>query len=276
MKIFESFVDLINDKSFIKNNIAFIPTMGHLHAGHMSLIKNAENFSKNILVSIYVNEAQFNDPRDFENYPRTLEEDIQKLRDTKCKFLITPKEYEIKNISKAFDPSLEPKKITEILCGKYRPGHFLNVMDIVHRFFQILNPKYAFFGKKDMQQLMVIKELVKLKNYPIEIIPCETIRDANGLAMSSRNTLLSPDERMESSILFESLSKSKQLFGLKKNENEIIDIIKNDFESSRLDLEYFEILNLPSITSPKGAELYAFISAHCGKIRLIDNMLIGR
>ena len=94
--------------------------------------------------------------------------------------------------------------------------------------------------------------------------------------MSSRNTLLSPDERMESSILFESLSKSKQLFGLKKNENEIIDIIKNDFESSRLDLEYFEILNLPSITSPNGAELYAFISAHCGKIRLIDNMLIGR
>ena len=110
MKIFESFVDLINDKSFIKNNIAFIPTMGHLHAGHMSLIKNAENFSKNILVSIYVNEAQFNDPRDFENYPRTLEEDIQMLRGTNCKFLITPKEYEIKNISKAFDPSLEPKK----------------------------------------------------------------------------------------------------------------------------------------------------------------------
>ena len=92
MKIFESFVDLINDKSFIKNNIAFIPTMGHLHAGHMSLIKNAENFSKNILVSIYVNEAQFNDPRDFENYPRTLEEDIQKIRCTNCKFLITPKE----------------------------------------------------------------------------------------------------------------------------------------------------------------------------------------
>ena len=147
MEIFHSFSEMFSSKHYIQNEIVFVPTMGNIHDGHISLVKEGKKYSSNILLSIYLNEEQFNDRRDFENYPRTKEEDLQKLEDTGVKYVILPEKQEIYNLSSPFNKNLEPKFLTKVLCGKNRPGHFTAVMDIVGRFFQIVEPTYAIFGE---------------------------------------------------------------------------------------------------------------------------------
>ena len=273
MEIFHSFSTMFSSNNYVQDEIVFVPTMGNIHDGHISLVKKGKEYSSNILLSIYLNEEQFNDRKDFENYPRTKEEDLQKLEDTGVKYVVLPEKQEIYNLSSPFNKDLEPNLLTKILCGKNRPGHFVAVMDIVGRFFQIIEPTYAIFGEKDYQQLLVIKELVKLCGYNPNIIHSEPIRDHNGLVLSSRNSNLSDDEKIQAKKVYESLLHAKDLYSKKKDLTVIIKEIFAFFSScNNIDLEYFDILNANTLRDRVGNDLIALLAVRIGEVRLIDNI----
>jgi pantoate--beta-alanine ligase len=255
--------------------IGFVPTMGALHEGHLSLIKCAKEKSDIVVVSIFVNPTQFNNSEDLENYPIALKDDIKLLEDEQCDILFCPETSEMYpegNITKKYplnglDKSLE---------GEKRPGHFDGVCTIVHHLFDVLKPNKAFFGEKDFQQLAIIKQLVKILALEIDIVDCPTVRDADGLAKSSRNKLLSASERKKASLIYEILKKAKSLFP----EKEIVDIkcmVENEINGCKeMTLDYVEIVN-PENLKPleKGNTLkkaHILIAAYLGNVRLIDNL----
>ena len=271
MKIFKSVEKFINSQLQVQS---FIPTMGNLHEGHLSLIKEAKKNAGNICVSLYVNENQFTNKKDFDLYPITLEEDIKNLEKIGINYLLMPEKKDIENFSKPFDIKLEPKEITDDLCGKYRPGHFLAVIDIVHRFFQIIKPKNIFLGRKDYQQIIAIRELIKIYNYNIDIIPYDTVRNKDGLALSSRNNLLSKEEMKIANEIYRALLLSKKLHNNDVSLNEIVSTINEVFAKSEIKLEYFAIRDLKTLQHRNDNDLIALIAVYLGDIRLIDNIII--
>ena len=271
MKIFKSVEKFISSKLQVQS---FVPTMGNLHQGHLSLITEAKKKSGNICVSLYVNENQFTNKKDFDLYPITLDSDIKNLKKIGIDYLLIPEKKDIENFSRPFDVKLEPKEITEDLCGKYRPGHFLAVIDIVHRFFQIVKPKNILLGRKDYQQIIAISELIKIYNYNIDIISSDTVRNKNGLALSSRNNLLSKEEMKTANEIYSSLLLSKQLYNNNVSLNEIIAKIYKVFEKSEIKLEYFSIRDLKTLQHRNDSDLIALIAVYLGDIRLIDNIII--
>ena len=271
MKIFKSVEKFISSKLQVQS---FVPTMGNLHQGHLSLITEAKKKSGNICVSLYVNENQFTNKKDFDLYPITLDSDIKNLKKIGIDYLLIPEKKDIENFSRPFDVKLEPKEITEDLCGKYRPGHFLAVIDIVHRFFQIVKPKNILLGRKDYQQIIAISELIKIYNYNIDIISSDTVRNKNGLALSSRNNLLSKEEMKTANEIYRSLLLSKQLYDNNVSLNEIIAKIYKVFEKSEIKLEYFSIRDLKTLQHRNDSDLIALIAVYLGDIRLIDNIII--
>ena len=271
MKIFKSVEEFISSKLQVQS---FVPTMGNLHQGHLSLITEAKKKSGNICVSLYVNENQFTNKKDFDLYPITLDSDIKNLKKIGIDYLLIPEKKDIENFSRPFDVKLEPKEITEDLCGKYRPGHFLAVIDIVHRFFQIVKPKNILLGRKDYQQIIAISELIKIYNYNIDIISSDTVRNKNGLALSSRNNLLSKEEMKTANEIYSSLLLSKQLYNNNVPLNEIIAKIYKVFEKSEIKLEYFSIRDLKTLQHRNDSDLIALIAVYLGDIRLIDNIII--
>ena len=271
MKIFKSVEKFISSKLQVQS---FVPTMGNLHQGHLSLITEAKKKSGNICVSLYVNENQFTNKKDFDLYPITLDSDIKNLKKIGIDYLLIPEKKDIENFSRPFDVKLEPKEITEDLCGKYRPGHFLAVIDIVHRFFQIVKPKNILLGRKDYQQIIAISKLIKIYNYNIDIISSDTVRNKNGLALSSRNNLLSKEEMKTANEIYRSLLLSKQLYNNNVPLNEIIAKIYKVFEKSEIKLEYFSIRDLKTLQHRNDSDLIALIAVYLGDIRLIDNIII--
>ena len=271
MKIFYSIEDFLQSRLHIKS---FIPTMGNLHEGHLSLVRKAKDLSSNTCVSIYVNKAQFDKEDDFKSYPKTLEDDIKKLQNLNVNFLLIPEKPEIEKFSKPLIIKNEPTHLTKDLCGKYRKGHFLAVMDIVHRFFQIIRPENVIFGMKDYQQLMVIKELIKSQNYEINLIESETIRNNEGLALSSRNKNLSTEQLQYASEIFKSLKYSKQLIKQGCEIDEINTKIYQYFEKFPIEVEYFSIRDLKTLQQLYDSDLIALIAVYIGKVRLIDNIII--
>ena len=271
MKIFKSVEKFISSKLQVQS---FVPTMGNLHQGHLSLITEAKKKSGNICVSLYVNENQFTNKKDFDLYPITLDSDIKNLKKIGIDYLLIPEKKDIENFSRPFDVKLEPKEITEDLCGKYRPGHFLAVIDIVHRFFQIVKPKNILLGRKDYQQIIAISELIKIYNYNIDIISSDTVRNKNGLALSSRNNLLSKEEMKTANEIYRSLLLSKQLYNNNVPLNEIIAKIYKVFEKSEIKLEYFSIRDLKTLQHRNDSDLIALIAVYLGDIRLIDKIII--
>ena len=271
MKIFYSIEDFLQSRPHIKS---FIPTMGNLHEGHLSLVRKAKDLSSNTCVSIYVNKAQFDKEDDFKSYPKTLEDDIKKLHNLNVSFLLIPEKPEIEKFSKPLVIKNEPTHLTKDLCGKYRKGHFLAVMDIVHRFFQIVRPENVIFGMKDYQQLMVIEELIKSQNYEINLIESETIRNNEGLALSSRNKNLSTEQLQYASEIFKSLKYSKQLIKQGCKIDEINTKIYQYFEKFPIEVEYFSIRDLKTLQQLYDSDLIALIAVYIGKVRLIDNIII--
>ena len=255
--------------------IGFVPTMGALHEGHLSLIKCAKEKSDIVVVSIFVNPTQFNNSEDLENYPITLKDDIKLLEDEQCDILFCPETSEMYpegNITKKYplnglDKSLE---------GEKRPGHFDGVCTIVHHLFDVVKPNKAFFGEKDFQQLAIIKQLVKILALEIDIVDCPTVRDADGLAKSSRNKLLSASERKKASLIYETLKKAKSLFP----EKEIVDIkciVGNEINGCKeMTLEYVEIVNPENLKPLENGntikKAHILIAAYLGNVRLIDNL----
>tara|TARA_B100000900_G_scaffold338490_1_gene300706 strand:+ start:195 stop:1043 length:849 start_codon:yes stop_codon:yes gene_type:complete len=255
--------------------IGFVPTMGALHEGHLSLIKCAKEKSDFVVVSIFVNPTQFNNSEDLENYPITLHEDIKLLEDEQCDILFCPEISEIYpkgNITKKYPLN----GLDKTLEGEKRPGHFDGVCTVVHHLFDIVTPDKALFGEKDFQQLAIIKHLVKKLALEIDIVSCPTVRDSDGLAKSSRNKLLSASEREKASLIYESMKKAKCLFP----EKEILDIkrmVKNEIDRCKeMTLDYVEIVNpenlkpLEKINALEKAHI--LIAAYLGNVRLIDNM----
>lgn len=253
--------------------IGFVPTMGALHDGHISLVSQAEASVDVVVVSIFVNPTQFNNAEDLEKYPRTLDADLEKLSVTNCKFVFAP------NVDEIYPSDYEEKNVDispldEVMEGKHRPGHFSGVVNVVSRFFEIVQPDLAFFGRKDFQQVAIIRRMTDLLEYPVQIVCCETKREDSGLAMSSRNTRLSEKEKEDAVILYETLK-----FGLQLADNytpdETLDYMMSHFEGCGLELEYLEIVD-PDWLLPlqdywvPGAT--ACIVAYCGDVRLIDNM----
>lgn len=253
--------------------IGFVPTMGALHYGHISLVKSATSQCDITIVSVFVNPTQFNNPEDLVNYPRTLEADIELLSEIDCDLVFAPSVEEMYP-ENSLPIQLDLGKLAEVMEGKYRPGHFDGVVNVVNRLFDIVKPNKAFFGLKDFQQVSVIRFMTNTLKLPIEIVACPTLREASGLAMSSRNTRLSEIEKEDALIIYKSLVFAKELAKCSNPEivkKEVIEF----FNQGKLVLEYFEIVN-PITLESLGAEWMpsatACIVAYCGDVRLIDNM----
>jgi pantoate--beta-alanine ligase len=278
LKIFNSrqaVHNYLNELRASGKSIGFVPTMGALHAGHLSLIKLARQKADVIVCSIFVNPTQFNDIKDLENYPRPIEDDIRKLEEVNCNVLFIPGVSEMYNSAEKWN--MELGNFDNILEGKIRPGHYQGVTQIVKKLFDTINPHYAFFGQKDYQQFMVISYMVKKLRVKTKLVLCPIIRESDGLAMSSRNIYLSPDDRKNALALSKALTKVKERYKTKT-----IPQIKKEVESylksaPGIEIEYFEIFNANSFeatSSKRPASLIALVAAKVGSIRIIDNMIL--
>jgi len=271
MKIFKDKHSL--QKEIFKNKgISLVPTMGALHEGHISLIKRSKKFKLKTLVTIFVNPKQFNKKVDFKNYPKNIQKDIKVLKKLNINYLYMPtfKDiYEFKPKRKVF-----LDRVSKKLCGKYRKGHFEGVLNVMNRFLEIIKPKYIFMGKKDYQQLYLIKKHIERRNIDSKIIECKTIREKNGVACSSRNLRLSSQQINIASNIF------YYLYGLKKKINKnyrvfnLNDVKKKIIELGARKVEYIENYNIKDfkkINSTK-KRFNIFISYYLKNIRLIDNI----
>lgn len=257
-------------------HIGFVPTMGALHAGHLSLMQQSAQNNDITVVSIFVNPTQFNNPDDLKKYPRTLESDVDKIKTLGKKIIVYAPSvediYTEKTVSKSFDyDGLEFQ-----MEGKHRPGHFDGVGTIVQKLFEIIQPNNAYFGEKDFQQLAIVKKLVKKNKMPISIIGCDIYREQNGLAMSSRNERLSTSERKEAALIYKSLHKARELFGT-KSAKIVSEMIQTRFKKQKIfTLEYFEIADEATLLTckrkNKTKKYRAFIAVFVNNIRLIDNI----
>jgi pantoate--beta-alanine ligase len=256
--------------------IGFVPTMGALHQGHLSLIKESLEHNFITVVSIFVNPTQFNNAEDLKKYPRTLKTDLEKINSLGSSVIVyhptIDDVYEGKTVSETFDyDGLEFQ-----MEGKHRPGHFNGVGTILKKLFEIIKPTNAYFGEKDFQQLAIVKKLVAKYKIPVYIKGCNIYRETNGLAMSSRNERLSKEERAGASLIFKTLTKAKKLFGT-KSARETNKWVKKQFEKQKMfTLEYFEIADentlLPCIRKRENINYRAFIAVFVNNIRLIDNI----
>ena len=254
-------------------HITFVPTMGNLHEGHIKLIQEASKVSRNIVVSIFINPLQFNSKEDFKNYPRTLKEDLSILKELDIPFVFAPSEEDILDSLETIEIKLPG--IANDLCGKFRPGHFNGVATIVCKLFNLIQPDIAFFGKKDFQQLFLIKALVKQLNYPIEIVGIDTVRDHDGLAKSSRNNLLSQEDRKKAPQLFEQLNTMKEKVIQKTSSfKEIEAHALSVLNTSGWSVDYLSIRSAQSLENPVHDENQIVIlgAATLGSVRLIDNI----
>ena len=279
MKLFSSVKDIqvfLNEQKSLGKSIGFVPTMGALHEGHLSLMRKAKAENDLLVVSIFVNPIQFNNQNDLQKYPRNLKNDSQILETIGCDILFAPNEKEMypEPIEKKYDFG----PLAEVMEGKFRPGHFNGVAIVVKRLFDIVKPTRAYFGEKDYQQLAIIKKLVEIENLAVEIVPCPIVRDNDGLAMSSRNRLLTPEQRKEAPFIYKTLQEAK----LRRQHicaNPLRQMIINLFEGNEnFRLEYFDIvddINLQSINGwNKKVGTMAFVAAWLGDVRLIDNIRI--
>ena len=269
MIIFKS-LNRLNKEVNFKANIGFVPTMGSLHKGHISLIKSSKKICKKTLVSIFINPSQFNKVNDLKNYPRNLKRDIMILKKLKVDYLLTPNVSDIYRSKK--NTKIKLNKKDKIMCAQYRPGHFEGVLAVINQFLQRFKPKCIFFGEKDYQQLFLIKKFIKNK-FKTKIFSCSTVRDKNKLALSSRNILLSDQDIKKSSfianLLLKFKKKIKKNISLKKNLNNIIyeiNSIKN------IKIEYLEIRNKNNLSKNYNKNNFRiFLAYYNKKIRLIDN-----
>lgn len=256
------------------HSIGFVPTMGALHQGHISLVNQSKKENDFTLVSIFVNPTQFNNQQDLKKYPRTEEKDAQLLEEAGVDILFIPSVEEMypqETTSQIFDfNGLENQ-----MEGKFRPGHFDGVATIVRKFFEIIQPDRAYFGEKDFQQLRIIEELVKKLNIQTQIVPVAIMREPDGLAMSSRNMRLSEEMRAEAPEIYRILKNAK----LYLKDNSIADtkkFVSEAFAQTQLQLEYFEIADEQTLTSAaeksKTQKLRAFVAVFADEIRLIDNL----
>ena len=281
MQIFTTQQAVISQISSLKNGgkrIGFVPTMGALHEGHISLVKKCVAENDVCVVSIFVNPTQFNNPEDLQKYPRTLEKDVDLLKDVDENILVfapsAEEMYDKEDLTRTF--SFDFGGLDEVMEGRFRPGHFNGVVQIVSKLFDIITPDTAYFGEKDFQQLAIIRHMVQVMNYPIKIVGCPIVREENGLAMSSRNRHLSTVEHKNATNIARILQESRT-FAVRNSPKELIAWVTNQLNAiDTLTVEYFEIVNgntlLPINDWNDCDYIVGCITVFCGKTRLIDNI----
>ena len=277
MKIVSSIKDLKNFLALEREKgkkVGLVPTMGALHAGHISLVKRCVAENDICVVSDFVNPTQFNDKHDLDTYPRTLDADCALLEPVGCDYVFAPSVAEMYPEPDTRVFNLGP--VAEVMEGPRRPGHFNGVAQVVSKLFYIVEPDNAYFGEKDFQQIAVIREMVRQLNLPVHIVDCPIQREADGLALSSRNTRLTPEQRQKAPVIARTLKESTT-FVPAKSVQEVIDYVVNTINQvPEMEVEYFEIVdgntmqpiqNWSDTTYPVGC-----ITVYCGEVRLIDNI----
>ncbi len=259
--------------------VGFVPTMGALHAGHLALVKEARHMSDVVIVSIFVNPSQFAPNEDFERYPRDLTSDAAKLAEFEVDYIFAPDTDEI--FVPGFSTFVYVEGLTETLEGASRPGHFRGVATVVTILFNTVRPDLAFFGSKDAQQVGVIKRLTRDLGFETEIIVVPTVREESGLALSSRNSYLSEEERAKASIIYRSLADAKAAFkGGERNASAITQIVENKLSSEPLvRVDYVAVVSnedLEPIEKIEDSEVLVAVAVRFGKVRLIDNVVLNR
>lgn len=258
------------------HQIGLVPTMGFLHEGHMSLVAEAKKKADYIVMSIFVNPTQFGPGEDFEKYPRDLEKDAQLALKNGVDLLFTPTVEEM--YPRPSKTTVHVSGVTETLCGASRPGHFDGVSLVLTKFFNLVQPDFAFFGLKDAQQVAVIEQMVQDLNIPVEIVPCEIVREEDGLALSSRNVYLSPEERKEALILSQSLHHVKERFKEGERDGEVLrqEVITLIKESPLANIDYVELQSYPELETVKQIQgpVIVALAVRFGKTRLIDNIIL--
>ena len=274
MQVIETIAELRALRQQLSGTVGFVPTMGYLHQGHLALVKRARMENSAVIVGIYVNPAQFGPREDFASYPRDPNQDLELLRGERADIVLVPSDAEM--YPPQFSSWIDVEKVTERLEGASRPGHFRGVATVVAKLLNIVQPSRAYFGQKDAQQVMVIKRMVADLNMGLEIVVVPTVRESDGLAMSSRNIYLSPEERQAATVLFKALTLARQLGGGEEKDAEeirrqMISLIENE-PLARIDyvsiadaetLEELSFVDRPALAS---------LAVRIGKTRLIDNM----
>lgn len=262
--------------------VGLVPTMGALHAGHLSLIKKAVEKCDRVVVSVFVNPIQFCPGEDLDKYPRTLEADTKLCEDAGVSIVFAPSPSEMygegqMRTNDFLTYVIPPFFYVNKLCGKSRVGHFDGVCTVVNKLFNIVQPDYAFFGEKDAQQLIIIKKMVKDLNIPVEIIPCPIVREESGLALSSRNKYLSENDKKEALVLSTILNNIKLCYKKGITDIESLKETAYTFLNEHHDLEYLEFMNQTNLDEVKIADdnTRVFIACRVGGVRLIDNILLG-
>ena len=255
--------------------IAFVPTMGNLHDGHLALLRTAAQHADRVVASIFVNPLQFGPGEDFERYPRTLADDLVQLAKAPCALVFAPSERAMYPAGRAAATRVEVPGLGQVLCGKARPGHFEGVATVVAQLFNLVQPDCAVFGEKDFQQLVIIRRMARDLCFPVEIIGVPTRREPDGLAMSSRNRYLDAGERAAAPGLHAALRGAAEALGAGRRD--LVALQQSGMENIRsagLDPEYFEIRRQDDLATPADADrsLVILAAARLGRTRLIDNL----
>ena len=259
-------IQLLKDQK----KLGFVPTMGAIHKAHIYILKKSISLCKKTIVTIFINKPQFNKINDYKKYPRTLKKDISILRKCKVDYLYLPSTKQIYPFG--YNREIKISSFSKKLCGKFRPGHFEGVVDVIDRFIKIIKPNKIFLGEKDMQQLKIIEEFINKNRIKTKVVACKTIREKNGVACSSRNFLLSANDFIIASRVYKLLYKSKKLLIMKKN---VLKKIKNEiFQFGVKKIDYIELIDINKQTRPfkKNKKYKLFVAYYLGSTRLIDNI----
>ncbi|KGO01115.1 pantoate--beta-alanine ligase [Porphyromonas sp. COT-290 OH3588] len=277
MKVFNSAAELqayITTERTAGRTVGFVPTMGALHAGHISLVKRALQECDRCVVSVFVNPTQFNDPKDLATYPRTFEADALLLAEAGADAVFHPSVEEV--YPERDERIFEVGRVAEVMEGAHRPGHFNGVMQVVSRLFDIVRPDKAFFGDKDFQQIAVVRAMVRLIGSPVQIVDCPIVREADGLALSSRNVRLTPEQRSIAPNIYRTLRESLDFAKEHTPKETELWVINQLNAIEQLRVEYYEIVDADSLERVESWQdslrIQGCITVFCGEVRLIDNI----
>jgi pantoate--beta-alanine ligase len=276
MKVIETIDEMKQIRAKVSDSVGFVPTMGYLHEGHLSLVKRAREENSTMIASIFVNPTQFGPSEDFDSYPRDYPRDLTMLKEAKADFVFMPSVAEM--YPPLFDSWVEVGEVSRHLEGTSRPTHFRGVTTVVAKLFNIVQPTKAYFGQKDAQQLFVIKKMVKDLNMNLEVVACPTVREADGLAMSSRNAYLKPDERKAAAVLYQSLKLAQQLWSQGEKDAEKIRHKMTELIQKQplAHIDYISITDNETLKELQEVMPPALVSlaVKIGKPRLIDNIML--
>ena len=275
LKTINELISLINELKANNKTIGFVPTMGALHEGHLTLVRQCVAENEVCIVSVFVNPTQFNNKADLEKYPRNVEKDAQLLEEAGCAYVFAPSAEEMYSTDELENTfQFDFGGMDRLMEGKFRPGHFNGVVQVVSKLFKLVQPDKAYFGKKDFQQLAIIHRMVRLMHFPVEVVDCPIVREASGLAMSSRNERLSAAERDTAANIYRILNESRNLTD-KMSPGELTQWVTDEVNNAGgLSVEYFDIADCETLITIDRwqPESIGCIAVFCGEVRLIDNI----